>query len=325
MDIFRIIAGLFGLLILLEAVTGFGIFWALCAPARKPATLKTSEHIRRAALREKNNAAFMALAPEDVAIQSFDGRLTLRGWYLPADKPIKRFALLAHGHHANGLNEFSHITPFYHDTLGCNILLPDHCGHGRSDGNWVGFGALDWKNLCLWIDWLIERFGDDIEIILHGISMGAATVLLLNENDPPPQVKLVIEDCGFASEKAELRSAGRMILGALEPLALPAYPIALMLQQLFAGYSAKESDPLGGMANAKCPVLFIHGGKDTFVTTRFVYELFDACPTPKRLFVVPDAIHAFSYWVDPNGYNEVVTEFIEEHIGNVAEHAVVRA
>ncbi|MDR3344358.1 MAG: alpha/beta hydrolase [Oscillospiraceae bacterium] len=320
MDIWKIIAGVFGLLILLEVVAGIGVFIAICVPVRKPAPQKP-EHLRRQELRDKNNAMFTAYGPEDVSIQSFDS-LELRAWLLPAkvpegEAPPKRFALLSHGHHCNGPDEFSHITPFYHETLGYNILLPDHCGHGRSGGKWIGFGALDWRNLNLWIKYLTERFGEDIEIILHGISMGAATVMLLNENNPPPQVKLVIEDCGFSSEKAEMRGAGRMIFGALEPLFLPAYPIAGMLQSLFAGYSLKDSDPLGGMANAKCPTLFVHGGKDTFVPTRFVRELYDACPAPKKLLIVPEAIHAFSYYIDGESYRRAVTDFITEQLGHV--------
>ncbi|MDR1805923.1 MAG: alpha/beta hydrolase [Clostridium sp.] len=314
MELWRIFAGILGLVILAEFAVGVGIFLQICRPIRKPAVYTKPEHIEREKIRAANNAAFMALGPEDVAIQSGDG-LTLRGWLLPAERPSRRFALLAHGHHANGPNEFCHITPFYHNTLGYNILLPDHRGHGRSDGDWIGFAALDWQNVLLWVDWLTERYGQDIEVILHGISMGAATVLLANENDPPPQVKLIIEDCGFSSEKAELRAAGKMIFKSLEPLFLPAYPIAHLLQELFAGFSIKQSDPLGGMARAKCPVLFIHGAEDSFVPTRFVYELYDACPTPKKLFVVPGAIHAFSYYVDPDGYNKAVTDFITEHLG----------
>ncbi|MDR0883799.1 MAG: alpha/beta hydrolase [Oscillospiraceae bacterium] len=309
----NILLGVLGLVILLEFIMGVVTFWMLCVPVRKEGTPKTPEHVERAKLRKLNAERFMALNPEDVHIQSADG-LTLRAWYLPADKETRRFVIPCHGHHANGLSEFAHITPFYHDTLGYNILLPDHRGHGRSEGKWIGFAALDWPNVLLWVDWLVARYGEDIEVILHGISMGAATVLLANEHNPPPQVKLIIEDCGFSCEKRELRDAGRFLFGDFEPLFLPAYPIAHLLQQLFAGFSWHQSDPLGGMANAQCPVLFIHGEDDRYVPTRFAYELYEACPTPKRLFIVPGAIHAFSYYVDPAGYNKAVTEFIEEHL-----------
>jgi len=313
----NILLWIFGAVVFIELAVGIGCFIMLCVPTRNGGSKKPKDPVKadRFDVRQRNNAAFLALKPEDVSIQSADG-ITLRTYYLPADKPTKRFVLLAHGHHANGLNEFTHMTPFYHDTLGYNILLPDHIGHGRSGGKWIGFGALDWPNLHLWVKYLAGRFGEDIEVVLHGISMGAATVMLANGNNPPPQVKLVVEDCGFTSERAVLRTATRMFIGPLEPLALPAQYIGMGLQRLIAGYSAKESDPLAAMKNAKCPMLFVHGGKDTYVATRFVYELHDACPAPKKLFIVPEAIHAYSYYDDPEGYNRVLVEFFTEHLGN---------
>jgi len=317
MLILKILSITAGILLGLYCVTGIGIFIALLKPSKpgKKRKYTNPEQIAREAIRDKNNAAFLEQNPEDVSIQSADG-LTLRGYLLPAEKTAKRFAILVHGHRANGLNEFTHMTPFYHETLGYNVLLPDHRAHGRSEGKWIGFAALDWPNINLWIKYLTARFGDDIEIILHGISMGAATVMLVNNNNPPPQVKIVIEDCGFSSQKAELRSAAAMFLGKLEVLTVPAHYIAFALQKVICGYSYKSSDPLSGMKNAKCPMLFVHGDADKFVHTRFVYELYEACPTPKKLFVVPDAIHAFSYYKDPEGYNKAIIEFFNKHLGS---------
>jgi fermentation-respiration switch protein FrsA (DUF1100 family) len=314
MDILIIALCTVGAIAVLQLIFGIFTFLLLCKPIRKKRKYKEPIKIEREAIRSKNKAAFLEHKPEDVSIQSADG-IKLCAYYLPAKAPTKRFVLLSHGHHSTGMNEFSHITPFYHDVLGYNILLPDHRGHGRSGGDWIGFAALDWPNVHLWVKYLTERFGEDIEVVLHGISMGAATVLLANNNTPPAQVKLVIEDCGFSSEKEEIKCAVRMFIGPFEPLIRPAERIGLLLQKLIAGFSAEESDPLGTIKNAKCPVLFIHGGKDKYVPTKFVHELYGACPTPKKKFVVPEAVHAFSYYVDPDGYNNAVIEFLTEHLG----------
>ena len=46
---------------------------------------------------------------------------------------------------------------------------------------------------------VLARVGEDAEIVLHGLSMGAATVLMVSGERLPEQVKAIIEDCGYTS------------------------------------------------------------------------------------------------------------------------------
>ena len=50
-----------------------------------------------------------------------------------------------------------------------------------------------------WMNLLIGRFSADTQIVLHGISMGGATVMMLAGEELPPNVKCIIEDCGYTS------------------------------------------------------------------------------------------------------------------------------
>lgn len=293
------------------AVTGYVVFRMGIIPKRvkKPETLPYK--IKRAEIRKANNAYLYSLNPEDISRVTDDG-LTLRAWYVPAEKPCKRFVICVHGYNCNGPDEFSHMLKFYHNTLGYHYFLPDLRGHGRSDGNRIGFGALDSDDILDWIRYLVERFGDEIEIILHGISMGAATVMLANAKNPPPQVKLVIEDCGFTSAYEEMantvRDKAKMNLSFLVALANP-------WCRFLGGYDLKkDAAPLRHMKDAKCPVLFVHGGADTFVPTSMVYLLYEACPTPKDLLIVEGAVHAYSYYDGKEAYEQKVTDFIESHM-----------
>lgn len=298
---------------ILAAVTGYVVFRVGILPKRvkKPETIPYK--IERAKIRKINNDYLYSLNPEDISRVTNDG-LTLRAWYVPAEKPCKRFVICVHGYNCNGPDEFSHMLKFYHNTLGYHYFLPDLRGHGRSDGNRIGFGALDSDDILQWVNYLVNRFGDDIEVILHGISMGAATVMLANTKNPPPQVKLVIEDCGFTSAYDEMVNTVRdktgMILSFLVALANP-------WCRFLAGYDLKkDASPLGHMKNAACPVLFIHGGGDTFVPTAMVYPLYDACPTPKDILIVDGAVHAYSYYDGKEAYEQKVTEFIRTHLGD---------
>ena len=173
------------LLIVLAAVSailwgaaGYAFNFAIKRPKKKKP--ETEEiYLIRQEIRKANNQRLYDLNPEDLTIKSVDG-LNMKAWYLPAEKETKRFVICVHGYNCNGPDEFSHMMPFYHYDMGYNYLLPDLTAHGRSEGKYIGFGTFDSKNILRWVDYLIDRFGEDIEIILHGISMGAATVMILS-------------------------------------------------------------------------------------------------------------------------------------------------
>lgn len=276
---------------------------------KKPPT--DEKRIKRAAVRLKNNAYFMSFNPEDLEIVTPD-RLKLKAWYVPAEKETKRFVICIHGYNCNGQDECAHLFPFYHNDLGYNYLLPDLRAHGRSEGGIIGFGALDSKDIKLWIDYLISRFGEDIEIMLHGISMGAATAMLVNNNSPQKQLKLIVEDCGFTSAFEEVEETTKGMFGGIRVKEV--VEIVNVFCRIFAKYDLKkDANPLETMKNAANPVLFVHGEEDTFVPFPMCQRLYDACPVEKEIFTVPGATHAFSYYDARDEYNARITDFIEKH------------
>ena len=281
---------------------------------KKPET--DPKRILRGEIRKKNNAYMLSHRHEDLEMKTPDGiRLTAR--YIPAEKETKKFVICIHGHNCNGPDEMSHLFPFYHYEMGYNYFLPDLRGHGRSSGNIIGFGALDYKDINRWIDLLIERFGSDIEIMLHGISMGAATSMLVNNNSPREQVKLIIEDCGYTNAFEVVGVKTRNIIKFLRTNFIVHF--INFHCKLIAGYNLKkDADPLGTMKNAKNPVLFIHGEEDTLVPFPMCQRLYDACPTDKDIFTVPGAVHAYSYYDAREEYNEKMRRFIAKHFDAAA-------
>ena len=61
-------------------------------------------------------------------------------------------------------------------------------------------------------------------------------------------------------------------------------------------------------------MLFIHGDADTFVPTWMVYQLYEAKPEPKELWVVPGVIHAQSYLKEPKAYTQHIEDFLMKYI-----------
>ena len=81
---------------------------------------------------------------------------------------------------------------------GWNVLLPDMRTHGESEGKYIGMGWLDRLDVLKWIDLIRER-DEQAQIILHGVSMGGATVMMTSGEALPENVRAVIDDCGYTS------------------------------------------------------------------------------------------------------------------------------
>ena len=245
---------------------------------------------------------------ERVEIRSEDG-LRLAGHLLPAEGGGKKILLASHGYRCSGLREWGLYADFWH-RQGYQLMMPDHRAHGDSEGRYIGFGWLDRRDLLRWCDYLCGRFGEDCEILLHGISMGSAAVLLTgSEKTLPKQVKGVIADCGFTNAWEEACYRFRA------DYHLPPFPFlygADLLCRLRAGYSLRQADVLGRVGDIRVPVLFLHGDADSYVPTEMGYRLYAACRAPKKLVILRDTIHANAFLGDGTGYRRAVLEFTRQ-------------
>ncbi|GER90458.1 alpha/beta hydrolase [Dictyobacter vulcani] len=247
---------------------------------------------------------------ECIEMKSVDG-LLLRGFYLPAPTPTTKTVIVAHGYNCSSKLNMGPFAQMYHEELGYNVLMPDARGHGESEGNYIGFGWHERLDYLKWIHLLIQRVGEDCEIALHGVSMGAATVLMTSGESLPAHVKCVVADCAYTSANDILAYQGKRIYH------LPAFPIipaTSLVCKLRAGYFFGEASTLKQVEKTQVPVLFIHGEEDTFVPTEMADRLHAACPTTKELILVPDAGHGISFNVDPAAYAGHVGKFLNKII-----------
>ncbi len=270
----------------------------------------TEKYKIRYKVRQRNNQHLYDMNPEDLSIVDPMGN-TLRAWFVPKAQS-KTFVICIHGYKCNGPDECSHLFPFYSETLGFNYLLPDHAAHGRSDGKYIGFGSFESDNLLLWVNYLIERFGEDIEIVLHGISMGAVTAMLVNQSNPPKQVKAIIEDCGFTSAVEIINLVTSKKVGFPCPHIVKGI---FFVAKHFFGYDMKKSDCLGRMKDSKNPILFVHGTEDKFVPFSMGERLFEACESvEKDKLFVEGAVHAYSYYDAKDEYDAKIMEFLDKYL-----------
>lgn len=238
---------------------------------------------------------------------SRDG-LSLHGYF--AEKPdTKRYAIICHGYHSNADSMMLFAEQFY--SMGYGVLLPDARGHGQSEGAYVGMGWHERLDIADWAAWLIQR-APDCQIVLYGISMGGATVMMAAGEPLPKNVRAVVEDCGYSSIEAEFRFQLEQLFG------LPSFPVlnmADMVARLRAGYSLlNDGDAAAQVASTRLPILFIHGGDDSFVPTAMVYDVYQAAAGEKELLIVEGAGHGMASSVDREVYWQAVTDFLQRYI-----------
>ncbi len=252
-----------------------------------------------------NDGGWLDAHATDVYMESGDG-LTLHGYRAGADG--HRYAILAHGYSANARSMAWFGRRFYE--RGYTVLLPDLRGHGQSEGAYIGMGWPDRLDMLRWIDGIV-REDPEAEIVLHGISMGGATVMMTAGEPLPQQVKAVIEDCGYTSVWDEFAVQARAQFG------LPAFPIMNALSvvtKLRAGFWLRDADAVKQVAKAQVPMLFIHGAEDTFVPFWMLQPLYEAATCEKEMLVVPGAGHGQAASVDPDAYWGTIDTFLQKHM-----------
>lgn len=257
------------------------------------------------AVREK----FQTRPSEHVTIKSYDG-LTLHGDLFLAQTPTRRTAILFHGYTSCGINDCSNMAEYFMQR-GYNALIVDQRSHGKSEGDYIGFGILDRHDCLKWINYIIERLGDMSKIVLYGVSMGASTVLMTSGFDELPEnVKAIVADCAFTSPYD-------VFVHILKrDYHLPPHPIMdindVMCRKK-AGYGFKDYSTLEAVKKAPCPILFIHGKEDLFVPTEMSVRNYEACTGEKQLLLVDNAGHAASLYENRELYYNTVNGFLDKY------------
>ena len=275
--------------------------YVIPAPARIPAYRGKS----MALIRALNEKPF-----ERVFIRSFDG-LKLTGRYYPA-RDGAPLAILFHGYRGTPSRDFSGGASLFME-LGYRVLNVEQRGQCGSEGHTISFGVNERRDCLSWASYAAERFGPETPIVLAGISMGASTVLMASELTLPVSVRGIIADCPFTSPAAIIKSVARQMH---VPPAV--YPLAQLGARVFGGFSLDGADAVSAVRRARVPILLIHGEADSFVPCSMTRKNYAACRAPKKLLLVPGAIHGLSYVVMQEEYEAIEKQFWAENDGKPA-------
>ncbi len=253
---------------------------------------------------EESMKEMLARPFEAVTVTSHDGRKLYGRYYHSADgAPVQ---ILFHGYKSSAYIDCSGGT-YLALKLGHNALVVDQRSHGKSEGNTITFGILERRDCLCWVNYVCERFGKDIPIVLAGLSMGAATVLMAADLPLPSNVKGIFADCPYSSPKAIICK----VCGSIQLVPSLIYPFIRLGARLFGHFNLEECSALSAVQHATVPVLLIHGGNDSFVPCTMSAEIEQACKAPVTFVTVPSAGHGKSYLEDPKLYESTVLQFLK--------------
>ena len=239
-------------------------------------------------------------------ILSHDGlRLRGRYYHYRDGAPTE---LLFHGYKGNAERDLSGGV-FRCFALGRNALIIDQRAHGTSEGSVISFGINECRDCLGWIDHAVNYFGSDAELIITGVSMGAATVMMAAGEPLPENVKCVLADCGYTSARDIIK---KVIADMHLPPSL-LYPFVRLGAIIFGHFDPDSNSPIEAMKRSRVPVIFIHGEPDGFVPCSMSRQLYEACTSSKkRLVTVALAGHGLAFPVDREGYLNSLKEFEKE-------------
>ena len=251
-----------------------------------------------------------AMEHTDVSVNSYDGlKLCAKYYECKKGAPIE---IMFHGYKGSAERDLCGGA-YRCFEIGHNALIVDQRASCGSEGRVITFGAKESRDCLVWIDYVLKNIDSEAEIILTGISMGAATVMMASSMSLPKNVVGILADCGYTSTR-------EIIKKVMRDMKLPdklLYPFARLAAILFGGFDPDASSPIKSMSSCHLPIIFFHGDTDDYVPCHMSKENYDACVSEcKHLVIVPGAGHGLSFPIDMEGYFNELSNFFDPILEN---------
>lgn len=251
---------------------------------------------------KENITEFKSLPCETFNIVNDNLKLNARYYNRNSENTV----IFVHGFQAQAFNNFhaSSKSFFNHNY---NVLLIDQRAHNDSEGNYTTVGLKEQYDVLCWIKYL-EANTNVKNIILYGVSMGAATVGYLTNKLKDTKVRVAIMDCGFISFYDEVFYKMRK-----SKINFLVAPFMRMWAKICLHIDIKENT-LDTLACSDVPVYFIHGTNDGLVPVEHSIAAYNSCNNDKAIHYVEGAGHTAGFMVDYEFLDQDVFLFINKYL-----------
>lgn len=232
-----------------------------------------------------------------------NGDVTIRAELFPVPDQ-KGVVICAHGFGQNKLQEAPHAALFRE--LGYSAILYDQRHWGESTAPFCSFGYFEADDLAAVAAKVKETFGQDIPVVVTGVSMGGVTVM--NAMGRTDKIDAVIDDCGFA----RFREGCYFVYKSLMYLPNPFVILMLLHAAHRLGIPMERNNPIDSVAESDMPLLVVHGDADRAVSVRDAYDIAKVMKNSKsRLEIFPGIDHGYCL-SQREKYKRAVADFLKE-------------
>lgn len=243
--------------------------------------------------------------------------VTVGGWHVPARSGESDISVVCvHGWFRGGL-EVDPVGAMFHD-LGCDVLLLELRGHGRSDARFT-FGQDEDKDIRAAVRWLRARPGHEGDrVILFGVSIGAVAVSLAAPSiDGLAGIVLdaPCESLGGVAERTMSPKSGGHLRRRETSFPEPVSKVLLQIVRYLIGAPLESIRPIDGVRSlpSNVPALIVGGADDRRMppaTVTSVYEALPSGPDRKEVWIRKGSDHGRVWIDDPEGYRQRLEKLV---------------
>lgn len=240
------------------------------------------------------------LAYEDVTFESKDGTM-LHGWFIPAK--VKPWCTVIH-FHGNAGNITSHLgLVSFLPYKGCNLMMFDYRGYGRSKGHPFRKGVYEDSMAAL--DYVLSRKDvDSGRIMFLGQSLGGANAIAVASQAGDAVVRSLVVDSSFYSYRSIVKDK----IGEIPVLGWLKKPLSYIMatDSFHSGDLIETLSPI--------PVLILHGTADRVIPYSHGQMLFGRAGDPKTFLTVEGGHHISALAVQGHIYQDKVIDFFKQSL-----------
>lgn len=246
-----------------------------------------------------------------VSVTAQDGVILQGGLY---DAGSNVTAILLHPFDGDSVNSDYLVAPYYAEK-GYNILLPDGRNHGESGGDHVTYGLLEGNDVVAWSKLLLDRYGPDHRIILHGCDLGANAALagaaqLQMEPGFENRICFVVAESPIVNlyETADYLLKHQFGIPGIVVQTVDRYA-----KSSLGGRSMKDIDLTVMTGACTTPLLVIQPSEDTLVPPAAASSISTWYAGPNTL-LVPACAHGMSFAFDSAMYTAALDRMVNSYV-----------
>ena len=220
--------------------------------------------------------------------------------------------LSIHGWSKGAYTQLFKYGKLFYNNVNVNLFLPEMRNCGKSGGAAFGWGYLDYSDMLLWIDRIIEIYGQDCKIVLHGLSAGATATLFTAAQELPSNVICAISDAIVPSFNDLVLYHIKNYVGDKKEQWVQSLQTAFYEKE--GSYDLSAVNLYTHIENISIPVLFIYTAADPVVPIEQQRALFEQKKGEKTEWLITDSYHDRIVIDHPTEYLKHVIDFINQYL-----------